>query len=99
MHRTLSFFCLVFCCLIPNGRAEDPASKSKPPRKVANRNTKLPKIDKVVAFDTPEADAIVSALQILPPDSPWNQVIADWPLHPKSGALVASVGVDKVLRV
>lgn len=58
-----------------------------------------PKIDKVVAFDTPEADAILSALQVFPPNNPWNQVVSDWPLHPKSRAFVTSVGLDKVLRV
>ena len=25
-----------------------------------------------------------SALEVFPPDNPWNQVVADWPLHPNS---------------
>jgi hypothetical protein len=49
-------------------------------------------------FDTPEADAILSALEVFPPDNPWNTPVADWPLHPDSKAIVASVGADKPLR-
>ena len=41
----------------------------------------MPKIDKPVSFDTPEADAILSALEVFPEDNPWNLVVADWPLH------------------
>src|SRR5690606_2284225 len=46
-----------------------------------------------------EADAVLAGLEVFPPDNPWNLVVSDWPLHPNSRALVASVGVDKVLRV
>ena len=35
---------------------------------------------------------------MFPPDNPWNQVIAQWPLHPNSKAIVASVGREKPLR-
>jgi hypothetical protein len=49
-------------------------------------------------FNTPEADAVCGALQVFPPDNPWNQVVVDWPLHPNSRNLVASVGLDKPLR-
>ncbi len=51
-----------------------------------------------VLFNTPEADAILSTLQVFPQDNPWNQVISDWPLHPHSKQIVASVGNDKPLR-
>ena len=44
----------------------------------------MPKIDKPILFDTPEADAIVSALEVFPSDNPWNLVVEDWPLHPNS---------------
>ena len=49
-------------------------------------------------FNTPEADAICSALEVFPPDNPWNQVVEDWPLHPNSGRIIASIGVDDPLR-
>jgi hypothetical protein len=69
-----------------------------PARLARIRAAKVPKVDKVIMFDTPEADAILSAMEIFPPDNPWNLVVSDWPLHPNSRALVASVGNDKVLR-
>ena len=57
----------------------------------------LPKITKPVMFDTPEADAILSAMQVFPPDNPWNQDISAMPVHPDSAAMIASVGADKSL--
>src|SRR5690606_23075022 len=62
------------------------------------RAAKMPAITKPVMFDTPEADAIVSALEVFPPDNAMNQIITDWPVHPNSAAIVASVGGDKPLR-
>jgi hypothetical protein len=49
-------------------------------------------------FHTPEADAILSALEVFPPDNPWNQVVSDWPLHPNSANIIASIGAEKPLR-
>jgi hypothetical protein len=69
------------------------------PKRLARiRAAKMPSITRPVMFDTPEADAIVSALEIFPPDNAINQVITDWPLHPNSKAIVATVGLDKPLR-
>jgi hypothetical protein len=62
------------------------------------RKAPMPKIDKPVMFDTPEADAIVSALEVFPPDNPWNLVVSDWPLHPNSKNIIASIGPDKPFR-
>ncbi len=76
----------------PTPAAGDPA------RLARIRAVKMPKIDRVVAFDTPEADAILAAMEVFPPDNPWNLVVSDWPLAPNSSDLVASVGADKVLR-
>src|SRR5262249_23545042 len=59
---------------------------------------KMPKFDKPVLFNTPEADAILSALEVFPPDNPWNLVVSDWPLHPNSTNLIASIGGDKPMR-
>ena len=49
-------------------------------------------------FDTPEADGILSALEVYPPDNPWNELVSDWPVHPNSRNIVASVGNEKPLR-
>ena len=50
------------------------------------------RIDRPVMFDTPEADAICAALRVFPPDHAMNQEISDWPVHPNSRAIVASIG-------
>ena len=57
-----------------------------------------PKIDRPVMFDTPEADALCSALQAFPADHPINTPVDAWPVHRNSKAIVASVGVEKPLR-
>jgi hypothetical protein len=58
----------------------------------------MPKIDKPILFNTPEADAICSALEIFPADNPWNLVVDEWPLHPNSKNIVASIGASKKFR-
>ncbi len=62
------------------------------------RAAKMPAIARPVSFDTPEADAILAALEIFPPDNPWNLAIDNWPVHPNSAKIVASVGANKPLR-
>ena len=57
----------------------------------------LPKITRPVMFDTPEADAVLSALQVFPPDNPWNQDMSARPVHPDSARIIASIGADKSL--
>src|SRR4029453_12345508 len=37
-------------------------------------------------------------MQIFPPDNPWNTDVSQWPVHPNSAAVVASIGNDKPLR-
>jgi hypothetical protein len=48
-------------------------------------------------FNTPEADRILAALEVFPPDNPWNTDISKRSRHPNSQRLVASVGEDKRL--
>ncbi len=69
-----------------------------PARLARIRAAKMPPITKPILFDTPEADAICSALEVFPTDNPWNQVVADWPLHPNSKNIIASIGEQKPLR-
>jgi hypothetical protein len=64
------------------------AGRARPP---------MPKITKPVMFDTKEADAILSAMQVFPPDNPWNQDISALPVHPDSAKMIASIGADKSL--
>ena len=41
-----------------------------------------PGVSAPILFNTAEADAVVSAMQIMPPDSAWNEDISSRPLLP-----------------
>jgi hypothetical protein len=71
---------------------------SDPARLARIRAAKMPAITKPTLFCTPEADAICSALEVYPVDNPWNQVVSDWPLHPNSQQIIASIGPQKPFR-
>jgi hypothetical protein len=71
---------------------------SDPARLARIRAAKMPALNKPVLFDTPEADAILSALEVFPADNPWNLVIDSWPLHPNSKNIIASIGPEKPFR-
>src|SRR5438270_3693105 len=45
-------------------------------------------------FNTPQADAIVSAMQIFPVTNPWNEDISRRPLLANSAAMVAQIKAD-----
>lgn len=74
------------------------AVRGDPARLERIKSAKMPQITKPILFDTPEADAILSALEVFPPDNPWNLVVSDWPLHPNSKNIVASIGAEKRFR-
>lgn len=44
-----------------------------------------------ILFNTPEADAVLSSMQIFPKDSPWNEDISQRPLLPNSEAMIAQI--------
>ena len=69
-----------------------------PARLARIRAAAKPRIDKPILFNTPEADAIVSALEVFPPDNSWNLVVEDWPVHPNSKKIIESIGASKKLR-
>jgi hypothetical protein len=86
------------CARPADAPAGSPAAVAGSDRPQPARAANPPTLDKPVMFDTPEADAILAALEVFPPDNPWNQPVADWPLHPKSKEIVAGIGNDKPLR-
>lgn len=101
--QSLFLLCVVGGCLLNCGSIQ--VASSQKPTEGGNsscqariRAAKMPKFTQPVLFHTPEADAILAALEIFPPDNPWNVSVADWPLHPDSRAIVASIGADKPLR-
>lgn len=55
----------------------------------------MPQIKEPVLFGTPEADRILSALQVFPPDNPWNQDISGAPVLANSARIIASIGAEK----
>ena len=59
---------------------------------------KMPKFDAPLQFDSPEADAILSALEVFPPDNPWNIPVDAWPVAANSKAMIAAIGGNKPLR-
>jgi len=50
-----------------------------------------------VMFDTPEADRILSTLQVFPRDNAWNEDISDRPVDPQSDAIIRTIGRDAPL--
>lgn len=59
---------------------------------------KMPQFTQPLHFNTPEADAIVAALEVFPPDNPWNIPVDKWPVAPNSAAIIATIGGAKPLR-
>jgi hypothetical protein len=72
--------------------------KTDPARLERIRKAKMPLLKQPVLMYTKEADDILSALEVLPPDNPFNQLVDEWPRHPNSDTMIASIGPDKPLR-
>lgn len=66
----------------PRVPAAAPARPAAPPKPAA----------KPVLFNTPEADAILSKLQVFPKDNPWNEDISERPVHPDSDKIIDAIG-------
>ncbi len=77
--------------LIWSGQAQEPRTNHSSGRPLPQ----MPAITRPVMFDTPAADPILAALQVFPPDNPWNEDISKLPLHPRSKEIVAGIGPDK----
>jgi hypothetical protein len=101
---TVLVLCVGSVCLLTYGFTQKVSPSQRPlvsgdPARLARiRAANMPKITRPVLFHTPEADAILSALEVFPPDNPWNLIIEDWPLHPDSKAIIAAVGAEKPFR-
>jgi hypothetical protein len=98
MRFVLPLVSLAACVVALAEEPKKPLVSGDPARVARIRKATMPKIDKPISFDTPEADAILAALEVFPEDNPWNLVVTDWPLHPKSKDIVASIGANKPLR-
>ena len=98
MRLLLPVVLLAACAVALAQEPKKPVVTGDPARVERVRKATMPKIDKPISFDTPEADAILAALEVFPEDNPWNLVVSDWPLHLKSKEIVASIGAAKPLR-
>ena len=54
----------------------------------------LPVVSQPILFNTPTADAVVSAMQIMPVTSPWNEDVSRLPLLSNSAAMIAQITND-----
>jgi hypothetical protein len=54
----------------------------------------LPSVTQPLLFNTPEADAVLSAMQIMPVDSAWNENISQRPLLSNSAAMISQITSD-----
>ena len=57
----------------------------------------MPAITRPVMFNSEEADRILAALQVFPPDNPWNEDISRLLVQKNSGEIIASIGPEKNL--
>jgi hypothetical protein len=69
-----------------------PSSAPAPAPVAAPAKTPLPKKATTILFNTPEADAILSTLQVFPKDNPWNEDISERPVHPDSDKMIDTIG-------
>ena len=67
------------------------------PQKSINDKNKIPLITEPILFNTPEADEIVKALQIFPPNSPYNEDISNRPVASNSSAIIDGMTSRKTL--
>lgn len=98
MRLTIPTLILAVVAVALAEEPKGPLVSGDPARLDRVRKARMPAITEPVMFDTPEADAILSALEVFPPDNPWNLLVTDWPLHPKSKEIIDSVGANKPLR-
>ncbi|MCE5251845.1 hypothetical protein LLG96_16680 [bacterium] len=64
---------------------------------IAGERPAMPAVTRPVIFNTDEADRILAALQVFPPDNPWNEDISRCPVLKNSKEIVALIGADKPL--
>jgi len=93
-------YCLLFMLLVfpMPAIADEPGVKIDKARLQRIRDTKMPKVETVIPFNTPAADDVLTALEVFPPNNPWNILVDEWPVHPQSKQIIATIGAEKPLR-
>jgi hypothetical protein len=54
----------------------------------------LPAVTNSILFNTTNADAVLSAMQVFPVTNPWNEDVSQRPLLPNSDAMIAQITAD-----
>jgi len=54
----------------------------------------LPMVTNAILFNTSNADAVVSAMQIFPVTNPWNECVSNLPVLVNSDAMIAQINAD-----
>src|SRR3954466_267008 len=54
----------------------------------------LPGVSQPILFNTAAADAVLSAMQIMPKDNPWNEDISTRPVLTNSDAMISQIMTD-----
>jgi len=54
----------------------------------------LPVVTNSILFNTTNADAVVSAMQVLPVTNPWNECVSNLPVLVNSDAMIAQINAD-----
>src|SRR3954451_1010799 len=83
MRRLLLFFFALTC--VASGERINHEGRILGPTPVVSAPT---------LFNTPAADAIVSAMQIMPRDNPWNEDVSHRPVLPNSDPMIAQIKAD-----
>ncbi len=89
---------LLLLSLTPFAAGDTPGVAIDAERLARIKAAKMPAFDKPLQFDAPEADAILAALEVFPPDNPWNLAVDQWPLAKNSKEMIAAIGPTKPLR-
>lgn len=87
MPRPLTFAALTFIVVVQSARSERINHEGR-------ILGPLPVVTNSILFNTTDADAIVSAMQIFPVTSPWNEDISRRPVLPNSDAMIAQITAD-----
>jgi hypothetical protein len=86
------------------GPAPSPPAASLPPPPPPRKNHEgrdlppTPPVTRPVLFNTPEADAVLSSLQVFPKDNAWNEDISERPVDPDSDKIIETIGKNLRFR-
>ena len=72
-------------------------TKQKPVNPRDFHKKPIPNLTRPVLFNTTTADRIISSIQILPKNNPWNEDISERPILPNSDEIIATMEPDNPL--